>query len=235
MVANADHASHRHFGLDYCLRYKLHVPGLARWVGDPARRTSNHFRTPMLRELGGWDAWNVTEDADLGMRCRARLSGRCRRVGHLGETPHPRGLDQAPPAGKGFCSPHWCTPATPPGPGAPSAGPAPSPCSPSSGIPLLYLAQPIVLALWASGYKGLIATHLPAWAHRAGRPAGGLYRLDRAGRSRSPPPQARPGRVRPAAARLLGDALDRQLARPVPADPRPVPVGEDPHLATAAA
>lgn len=28
----------------------------------------SHFRTPTLRDLGGWDAWNVTEDADLGLR-----------------------------------------------------------------------------------------------------------------------------------------------------------------------
>jgi cellulose synthase/poly-beta-1,6-N-acetylglucosamine synthase-like glycosyltransferase len=31
-----------------------------------------HFRTSALRELGGWDAFNVTEDADLGVRL-ARL------------------------------------------------------------------------------------------------------------------------------------------------------------------
>jgi cellulose synthase/poly-beta-1,6-N-acetylglucosamine synthase-like glycosyltransferase len=34
--------------------------------------TSNHFRIDALREAGGWDAWNVTEDADLGLRL-ARL------------------------------------------------------------------------------------------------------------------------------------------------------------------
>lgn len=27
-----------------------------------------HFRAAVLRDLGGWDAWNVTEDADLGLR-----------------------------------------------------------------------------------------------------------------------------------------------------------------------
>ncbi|HLW90352.1 MAG TPA: glycosyltransferase [Roseiarcus sp.] len=27
-----------------------------------------HFRTDILRRVGGWDAWNVTEDADLGIR-----------------------------------------------------------------------------------------------------------------------------------------------------------------------
>jgi cellulose synthase/poly-beta-1,6-N-acetylglucosamine synthase-like glycosyltransferase len=30
--------------------------------------TSNHFRTSALRRVGGWDAWNVTEDADLSFR-----------------------------------------------------------------------------------------------------------------------------------------------------------------------
>lgn len=30
--------------------------------------TSNHFKTEVLRSVGGWDAYNVTEDADLGIR-----------------------------------------------------------------------------------------------------------------------------------------------------------------------
>jgi glycosyltransferase XagB len=30
--------------------------------------TSNHFRRADLVAVGGWDAWNVTEDADLGIR-----------------------------------------------------------------------------------------------------------------------------------------------------------------------
>lgn len=34
----------------------------------PLGGTSNHFRTDLLRQLGGWDPYNVTEDADLGMR-----------------------------------------------------------------------------------------------------------------------------------------------------------------------
>jgi len=37
----------------------------------PLGGTSNHFRTNSLRELGGWDPYNVTEDADLGMRAAA--------------------------------------------------------------------------------------------------------------------------------------------------------------------
>ncbi len=44
--------------------------------------TSNHFRTAALRRAGGWDAFNVTEDADLGLRL-ARLG---LRVGDLAST-----------------------------------------------------------------------------------------------------------------------------------------------------
>ena len=40
----------------------------------PLGGTSNHFRVAALRRLGGWDPYNVTEDADLGVRItRARL------------------------------------------------------------------------------------------------------------------------------------------------------------------
>ena len=34
----------------------------------PLGGASNHFRIQALRELGGWDPHNVTEDADLGIR-----------------------------------------------------------------------------------------------------------------------------------------------------------------------
>ena len=30
--------------------------------------SSNHFHRQRLLDMGGWDAWNVTEDADLGVR-----------------------------------------------------------------------------------------------------------------------------------------------------------------------
>jgi cellulose synthase/poly-beta-1,6-N-acetylglucosamine synthase-like glycosyltransferase len=45
------------------------LPGLAqRGLPLPLGGSSNHFRTDVLRQAGGWDAYNVTEDADLGMR-----------------------------------------------------------------------------------------------------------------------------------------------------------------------
>jgi cellulose synthase/poly-beta-1,6-N-acetylglucosamine synthase-like glycosyltransferase len=62
----------RQFALEYSLRYGMILPGLARLgLPIPLGGTSNHFNTAILRTAGGWDAWNVTEDADLGMRFRA--------------------------------------------------------------------------------------------------------------------------------------------------------------------
>lgn len=56
------------------------LPGLDRWrLPVPIGGTSNHFRAEVLRELGGWDPFNVTEDADLGVR--ASLQGH--RVGTI--------------------------------------------------------------------------------------------------------------------------------------------------------
>jgi cellulose synthase/poly-beta-1,6-N-acetylglucosamine synthase-like glycosyltransferase len=37
-------------------------------VPIPLGGTSNHFRLDVLRRLGGWDPFNVTEDCDLGVR-----------------------------------------------------------------------------------------------------------------------------------------------------------------------
>ena len=45
----------------------------------PLGGTSNHFRTETLRQCGGWDPYNVTEDADLGIRL-FRKGWRCRTL-----------------------------------------------------------------------------------------------------------------------------------------------------------
>lgn len=57
------------FALEYAGLFEVLNPGLLR-SGLPIMLggTSNHFRTQALRAVGGWDAWNVTEDADLGVR-----------------------------------------------------------------------------------------------------------------------------------------------------------------------
>ncbi|HWI31175.1 MAG TPA: glycosyltransferase [Microbacterium sp.] len=62
----------RMFSLEYSYWFDYMLAGLD--VADlpiPLGGTSNHFRTAALRELGGWDPYNVTEDADLGIRASA--------------------------------------------------------------------------------------------------------------------------------------------------------------------
>ncbi len=57
------------FALEYAGLFDVLNPGLLR-CGLPIMLggTSNHFRTEALRRIGGWDPWNVTEDADIGFR-----------------------------------------------------------------------------------------------------------------------------------------------------------------------
>jgi glycosyltransferase XagB len=59
----------RMFTLDYTLWFDQVLPGLERLgMPIPLGGTSNHFRTDVLRQLHAWDPFNVTEDADLGIR-----------------------------------------------------------------------------------------------------------------------------------------------------------------------
>jgi glycosyltransferase XagB len=59
----------RCFTLEYAALFDVLLPLLAAaHLPVPLGGTTTHFRTQVLRELHGWDAWNVTEDADLGMR-----------------------------------------------------------------------------------------------------------------------------------------------------------------------
>lgn len=59
----------RLFTAEYSLWFDLLLDGLQRMGGPiPLGGTSNHFRTEVLRNLGGWDPYNVTEDCDLGIR-----------------------------------------------------------------------------------------------------------------------------------------------------------------------
>jgi cellulose synthase/poly-beta-1,6-N-acetylglucosamine synthase-like glycosyltransferase len=60
------------FTLEYSFWFDYMLPGLeAMQLPIPLGGTSNHFRTDALRRLGGWDPFNVTEDADLGIRSAA--------------------------------------------------------------------------------------------------------------------------------------------------------------------
>jgi cellulose synthase/poly-beta-1,6-N-acetylglucosamine synthase-like glycosyltransferase len=57
------------FALEYLALFHAVKPGLAAdHLPVPLGGTSNHFRTEALLAIGGWDDWNVTEDADLGIR-----------------------------------------------------------------------------------------------------------------------------------------------------------------------
>lgn len=59
----------RMFALEYSAWFDNLVPGLRRLgLAFPLGGTSNHFRTEALQRVGGWDPFNVTEDADLGFR-----------------------------------------------------------------------------------------------------------------------------------------------------------------------
>ncbi len=59
----------RFFTTDYSVWFDLAMPGLdALGAPIPLGGTSNHFKVSKLKELLGWDPYNVTEDCDLGMR-----------------------------------------------------------------------------------------------------------------------------------------------------------------------
>src|SRR3989337_845730 len=54
---------------EYSLWFDITLTGLQSLNSTiPLGGTSNHFKTQILRDLQGWDPFNVTEDADLGIR-----------------------------------------------------------------------------------------------------------------------------------------------------------------------
>ena len=63
----------RCFTVEYATWFRVILPGLER-LGFviPLGGTTLFFRREALEELGGWDAYNVTEDADLGVRLARR-------------------------------------------------------------------------------------------------------------------------------------------------------------------
>ncbi len=59
----------RMFTAAYAGQFDAFLPGLAALhLPLSLGASSNHFRTAVLRRVGGWDPYNVTEDADLGNR-----------------------------------------------------------------------------------------------------------------------------------------------------------------------
>ncbi len=70
VIANADNGW---IARMFAFEYKALFEGLLPWLSRhalllPLGGTSNHFRREALEHVGGWDPFNVTEDADLGAR-----------------------------------------------------------------------------------------------------------------------------------------------------------------------
>jgi cellulose synthase/poly-beta-1,6-N-acetylglucosamine synthase-like glycosyltransferase len=67
----------RWFEGEYLSWFRFFLPGLAAADAPiPLGGTSNHIRREALELAGGWDPFNVTEDADLGIRLH-RMGFRC--------------------------------------------------------------------------------------------------------------------------------------------------------------
>jgi len=63
----------RCFTIEYAAWFRLLLPGIERLgLAVPLGGTTLFFRRKVLEDLGRWDAHNVTEDADLGMRIARR-------------------------------------------------------------------------------------------------------------------------------------------------------------------
>lgn len=59
----------RYFSFEYAGLFRALLPWLSRrGAVMPLGGTSNHLKRSVLQKVGGWDSYNVTEDADLGMR-----------------------------------------------------------------------------------------------------------------------------------------------------------------------
>lgn len=79
----------RQFALEYAIHFRVWLPLLAKLrLPIPLGGTSNYFRRDRLMQVGGWDAWNVTEDADIGLRLA--------RFGYVAGMVTPPTLEEAP-------------------------------------------------------------------------------------------------------------------------------------------
>lgn len=57
------------FTQEYSMWFELLLVGIMQMdIPIPLGGTSNHFKMSFLKKVGGWDPFNVTEDADLGIR-----------------------------------------------------------------------------------------------------------------------------------------------------------------------
>lgn len=80
----------RQFTVEYTALFDCILPALERLqLPVPLGGTSNHFPRAVLDAVGGWDPYNVTEDADLGIRL-------ARQAWHVGVLPSTT-WEEAPP------------------------------------------------------------------------------------------------------------------------------------------
>lgn len=57
------------FSIEYTLWFEYYLKIFSDFFNFfPLGGTSNHFKVNKLKEIGGWDSYNVTEDAELGIR-----------------------------------------------------------------------------------------------------------------------------------------------------------------------
>ena len=77
------------FALEYAGLFRGLLPMLSLTnLPLPLGGTSNHFRTAELKRIGGWDPYNMTEDADLGLRLH--------RLGYRSRVIHKPTFEEAP-------------------------------------------------------------------------------------------------------------------------------------------
>jgi len=71
------------FTLEYTYWFDYLLSGLFKFkLPIPLGGTSNHFKVGVLKKISGWDPFNVTEDADLGVR----MAAEGKRVGVINST-----------------------------------------------------------------------------------------------------------------------------------------------------
>ena len=228
----------RWFTAEYATWFSLYLPGLVvQGAPIPLGGTSNHFRVPALAAVGGWDAHNVTEDCDLGIR----LQRAGYEIGLLDSTTmeEPNSdvvnwVKQRSRWYKGYLqtflvasAPPACTAG---GPGVARGGAV----RPVRGLhaaaggdePLVLGPRPGVGDDAGLGRAGHVPRRrvLPGRAGvDRGQPVGGVP----VGRHRADHAPARVPALRPAVAPVLGAHVDRGVAGVPAAAHRPVALGED--------
>lgn len=87
----------RWFSAEYGVWYEYVLPALGFLkLPIPLGGNSNHFRVDFLKSIGGWDPYNVTEDANLGIQI-ARRGGKMRILQSPTEVINSTTLEEATP------------------------------------------------------------------------------------------------------------------------------------------